>query len=60
MSAKSTAQHPIHTQGIFNRKFGIFAVVVIGIVFVLTILKYPLIFGPEKTAEPIMPATQIK
>lgn len=60
MSAKSSAQPQVQSKGIFNRKFGILAAVIIAFVFFFTIMMYPLIFGPEKATGLVPPSTQIQ
>lgn len=62
MSAKSSAQPTGHSHGIFNRKFGIVAALISALIFSFIVMKYPLIFGSEKTESlaPSAPKTEIK
>ena len=61
MSAKSTAHPTPRHRFLFSRTTIVVALIAVAFIFFATVVKYPLIFGPEKTesAAPTPPATEV-
>lgn len=63
MSAKSAAHPTQRSNSFFSRKAIVITIVAIAVMFLLTVVKYPLIFGPEKASQeaaPTPPTTEIR
>lgn len=61
MSAKSAAHATPRHRFFFSRTSIIIALIAVALMFFLTVVKYPLIFGPERTdaIAPTPPATEV-
>lgn len=51
MSAKSAAHPSPRTHSVFSRKTILVTVIAVALIFLITIIYYPLAFGPEETRE---------
>lgn len=62
MSAKSAAHPTPRHRFFFSRTTIVLSLVFVAFMFMLTVVKYPLIFGPERTdsSAPTPPATEVR
>ena len=62
MSSKSAAHSTPRTHSFFTRKVIVITIIAVAVMFLLTVVKYPLIFGPEKSASdvPAPPTTEVR